>query len=58
LRRQCQAYRDVLLEKLSTRVVRTDEDVKRSVQDATSVVVEFLYLRFATRHQEWISGEN
>jgi len=58
LRRQCQAYRDVLLEKLSTRVVRTDEDVKRSVQDATSVVVEFLYLRFATRHQQWISGEN
>jgi thymidylate kinase len=58
LRRQNQAYRDVLLENLSTRVVRTDEEVKRSVKDATSVVVEYLYLRFATIHQQWISGEN
>jgi thymidylate kinase len=57
LRRQRQAYRDVLLKKFSTRVISTDEEVSRSVEDATSVVVELLYLRFATRHRQWISGD-
>jgi thymidylate kinase len=57
LRRQRQAYRDVLLKKFSTRVISTNEEVSRSVEGATSVVVELLYLRFATRHQQWISGD-
>jgi thymidylate kinase len=58
LRRQRQAYRDVLSKAVSMRVVRTDGEVKRSVQDATSMVVGFLYLRFTTRHQQWISKED
>jgi thymidylate kinase len=57
LRRQRQAYRDVLLKKFYTRVVSTDGEANHSVRDAASAVVEFLYLRFATRHQQWISGD-
>lgn len=54
LQRQRLAYRDLDVGRTAKKTVLTDQDIARSVADATAAVVSFLHKRFEHRDDEWL----
>jgi thymidylate kinase len=54
LQRQRLAYRDLSIGTTVKKTVLTDQDISRSVADATAFVVGFLHNRFEHRGEEWL----
>ena len=56
LQRQRHAYRDLKFGVAARQIVRTDQEIDKSIGEATRAVVRFMHQRLESRDEEWLRG--
>jgi thymidylate kinase len=54
LQRQRHAYRDLEVGAAARQIVRTDQEIDKSIGEATAAVVQFMHQRLESRNEEWL----
>jgi thymidylate kinase len=54
LQRQRNAYRDLNVGIVARAIVRTDQEIDKTIADATAAVIQFMHQRLESRNEEWL----